>query len=216
MAKKHNYYAKSSPYEEAFRNLRTNIQFSAIDKELKALVITSTNPSEGKTSIATNLAMSFAQNGEKVILVDCDMRNPSVSKHIDINQPKGLTNILVNKEDPHTVMVQHEGVDIIFAGPIPPNPAELIGSRSMENLLENLKHEYDYVLLDTPPAGMLTDGAILSSAADGTILVIAEGETERADLGRTIEQIKNVGGNIIGVVMNKVKSVKSSNYGKYY
>lgn len=216
MAKKHNYYSKSSPFDEAFRNLRTNIQFSAIDKELKTLVITSTNPSEGKTSIATNLAMSFAQNGEKVILVDCDMRNPSVSKHIDINQPKGLTNILVNKEDPHTVMVQHEGVDIIFAGPVPPNPAELIGSKSMEMLLEKLKREYDYVLLDTPPAGMLTDGAILSSSADGTILVIAEGETERADLGRTIEQIKNVGGNIIGVVMNKVKSVKSSNYGKYY
>lgn len=216
MAKKHNYYAKSSPFEESFRTLRTNIQFSAIDKELKTLVVTSTNPTEGKTSIALNLAKSFAQNGEKVLLIDCDMRNPSVTKHIDVNQPKGLTNILVNKEDPHSVMIQHEGFDVIFAGPIPPNPAELIGSKSMETMLEHLKQQYDYVLLDTPPAGLLTDAAILSTAADGTIIVVAEGETEKSDLARTMETIKNVRGNIIGVVMNKVKSVKSSNYGKYY
>lgn len=120
MAKKHNYYAKSSPFEEAFRNLRTNIQFSAIDKELKAIVITSTNPSEGKTSVSIALAQSFAKNGEKVILVDADLRNPSVRKHIDINQPKGLTNALVNREDFRSILVEYEGVDILFAGPIPP------------------------------------------------------------------------------------------------
>lgn len=214
--KHHNYYGKSSPKDEAFRTLRTNIQFSAIDKELKTLVITSTNPSEGKTTVSMQLGKSLAKNGDSVILIDCDLRNPSVQKYVEINENRGLTNVLVNNEPCEEVMIQEDGLNILLSGPIPPNPAELLGSRKMEEFIERVKQQYEYVLLDTPPAGMLTDGVILSSIADGTILVIAEGETEKGDLARTIENIKNVGGNIIGVVMNKIKTSKTARYGKYY
>ena len=215
-AKKHNYYGKSSPKEEAFRTLRTNIQFSAIDRELKTILITSTNPSEGKTTVSMQLGKSLAKNGDSVILIDCDLRNPSVQKLMDTNQTKGLTNVLVNREPLDGAVVLEDGLHVLLSGPIPPNPAELLGSRKMEEFIEGVKQKYEYVILDTPPAGMLTDGAILSTIADGTILVIAEGETEKGDLQRTIENIKNVGGHIIGVVMNKVKTAKSGKYGKYY
>lgn len=216
MAKKNHYYNKTTPREEAFRTLRTNISFSAIDKNLKTIVVTSTNPNEGKTSIAIDLTRSLVKNGDRVILIDCDLRNPTVAKRLEINHTLGLTNVLVKNMNYEDVMIQHEGINLILSGPIPPNPPELVGSKKMEDFLASIYERFDYIILDTPPAGMLTDAAILSRSADGTLVIVAEGETEKRDLARTFETIENVGGNIIGVVMTKVKSVKQSGYGKYY
>lgn len=216
MAKKNNYYNKTTPREEAFRTLRTNLQFSSIDKTLKTIVITSTNPNEGKTTIAIELAASLVKNGDKVLMIDCDLRNPSIGKQLDLNDTVGITNILIQNVKAHDVVTEYNGINILLCGPTPPNPAELVGSKKMEILINELYPEYDYIIIDTPPAGLLTDAAILSRIADGTVVVVEEGETEKKDLNRTFETISNVGGNIIGVVMSKVKSIKQTNYGKYY
>ncbi len=222
MAKKHNYYGKSSVVDEAFITLRTNIQFSEIDRKIKTIVITSADPSDGKTSVAVRLARSFASNNNRVLLVDCDLRNPSVGKIAEIENNVGLTNILVARSDYQSTIVNEEdspNLDIILTGPIPPNPAELLGTQAMKNLVDEISKHYDYIIFDTPPVGIISDAAILSTITDGVILVMAQNSTDKSDIQRAINRVVHVGGKILGGVLNKVDVTSkrgAKNYYNYY
>lgn len=217
MSKNH-YYSNTSAFDESIRTLRTNIQFSEVDKKLKSILITSTNPSEGKSTIALELARSFALNGDRTILIDGDLRNPTISKFIGIENNIGITNILTSPIKLGDAIISDEKIkslDIILSGPIPPNPAELLGSRAMEKLLNVIREEYDHIIIDTPPTNLITDAAILSTKVDGTLFVVNHGETKREDFQGAIRNIEQVGGNIIGACLNKMP-MKHKKYGYGY
>lgn len=218
MAKKHHYYSNTSAYDEAIRTLRTNIQFSDIDHKLKKIVVTSSVPNEAKTTIAINLAKSFAQNNMKVLLMDCDLRTPSVHKELDIENNMGLTNVLLSKKDTSYAIMkdyQEENLDILLSGPLPPNPAEVLSSEAMKNLLSSLEDSYDYIIIDTPPVGIITDAAILSTVADGVLMVAKSNQTKKEELKSALENIEAVNGRVLGVVLSFVKK-ENTKYGGYY
>lgn len=217
MSKNH-YYSNTSAFDESIRTLRTNIQFSEVDRKLKTILVTSTNPSEGKSTIALELAKSFALNGDKVLLMDCDLRNPTVSKISGIKNNVGITNILTTSIKVGDAITSDEntpGLDVILSGPIPPNPSELLGSNAMERLLDLLKGAYDHIIVDTPPVNLITDAAILSTKVDGTLLVVNHGSTKKEDLQNAIRNIEQVGGNVIGACLNMVP-IKHKKYGYGY
>lgn len=206
-----------SVVSEAFRNLRTNIQYSNIDDKIRSIVITSSTVGEGKTVVSSNLAVSIAFTGKKVLILDCDLRKPNIHKKMGILNLKGLTNVLIGEDSFEDVVQRSEEIPelhILTSGPIPPNPSELLGSKKMEELLNNLEDKYDMIVIDSPPIGIVTDAAILSTIADGVLLVTAAGKTEIDTAKRSKELLENVNANIIGVVLNKV-SMKNRSYYKY-
>jgi capsular exopolysaccharide synthesis family protein len=205
-----------SPIAEVYKSLRTNIRFKSFKKNIKTIVITSTGPDEGKSTIVSNLGVAMAQARSRVVILDGDLRNPTVHQNFLLSNTVGLTNILVDDTPFIDVILKSdiENLDIISSGPKPPNPAELLNSEMMNKLLEDLKNVYDYILIDTPPAAMVTDAALLASAADGTIIVASSGETIIEGIVRTRELLKSVGANLLGVVLNKAKVDKSKGY--YY
>lgn len=208
-----------SPISESFRTLRTNIQFSSIDKEMKIIVVTSSTPTEGKSTIAANLANSIAQGEKKVLLIDCDLRKPRINKIFRFTNIEGLTNILMGEKTISDVVHRTEDLDnlsIISSGPIPPNPAELLGSKKMKDFLDKIRDEYDMIILDTPPVGLVTDSAVLSTLADGLIQVVAVSQTDIEMVKRAKELLDNVNANIIGVVLNKVPTEGRSYYKYHY
>lgn len=205
-----------SIYGEAYRTLRTNIQFSGIDRNLKSIVITSSIAEEGKTTVAINLAFSISQIDKRVILIDSDLRKPKIHKELNLLNLSGLTTILAENLD-YKLFVQSingENLDVLTSGPIPPNPSELLGSKRMLLLLESIKEDYDMIIFDSPPAGIVADAAVLSTIVDGIILVCAAGKTEIGAIKATKASLDKVNANIIGVVMNKVPIKKSEHY--YY
>lgn len=207
-----------SPIAEAYRTLRTNIQFTNIDKTMKSIVITSPNPLEGKSTVAVNLAVTIANNDNKVLLIDCDLRKPRVHKFFELKNRAGLTTVLAKNRD-YKANIQSTGIkklDLLASGPIPPNPAELLGSKKVKVLLEELKEDYDIVILDSPPVGLVTDAAILSTLADGVILVCAVEETIIEEAKEAKSLLDKVKANILGVVMNKIPLSKGSYYKYYY
>ena len=203
---------------EAFRTLRTNIQFSSLDKELESIVVTSSGAGEGKSTVISNLAITMAESGKRVILVDCDFRKPSIHKKMGITNAVGLTNILVQdvKKEECMVKTDVKNLFIITSGPVPPNPAELLGTKKMRDFIEMLKKEFDFVLIDAPPVLAVTDAQILSTIADGVIFVASYGEAQKNALVDAKQLIDKVGGKILGVVFNKVPEAASGYYGKYY
>ncbi|KAB3583730.1 CpsD/CapB family tyrosine-protein kinase, partial [Phocaeicola vulgatus] len=168
-----------SPVAEAYRTLRTNIQFSNIDGNLQTICVTSSGPGEGKSTTISNLAETFAQAGNRVAIIDCDLRKPRLHRIFKLTNTKGVTTLLSGQSEIEDV-IQVAGSDltVITSGPIPPNPSELLGSKRMKDLLEVLKKRYDIVLIDAPPVGLVTDAAILSAIVDGIILVVASGKTD--------------------------------------
>jgi len=206
-----------SPESEAYRTLRTNIQFSSVDRHIKTMVITSSGPGEGKSTIISNLAISMALTEKKVLLIDSDLRKPRIHCIFNTDNSCGLTTVLAEAMDYKDCIVHTDikGLDILTSGPIPPNPVELLGSNKMKKFLETIAEEYDIVLLDTPPVGVLTDGAVVSTKCDGVILVCAIGQTKIKDAVHSKEHLQKVNANILGAVMNKVPIDKTSFY-KYY
>ena len=200
---------------ESYRTLRTNIQYSSFDKQYKSIIVTSSEPAEGKSVTAGNLALAMAQGENKVLLIDCDMRKPSLHKRFRISNNYGLTDLLLHKKTMEDVAVQYnEGLTVVPAGKVPPNPSEMLGSRAMTIFLEEMKKHFDYIIMDTPPVGAVTDSQVLSTKVDGTILVVKAGQTKKDVVMNSINEIKKVNGNIIGTVLNGVEQSKNKYY--YY
>lgn len=214
-----------SPVSEVFRTLRTNIQFMNAKGKLKTLLVTSTLPGEGKSWVASNLAVTFAQAGKKVVLIDADMRKGRQYSIFGVSPIPGLSNYLSgigideNQELDIVDFVQETEVDNLFiipAGNIPPNPSELLISPQMVNLLEELKDLCDIVILDGTPNELVTDSLILTRLVDSTVIVTASKETKKENLKRAIANIQNVGGKIAGVVVNKVPASAKKYQQSYY
>jgi len=205
-----------SPISEQYRTIRTNILFSVVDRPLRSLMVTSSAPAEGKSTTVANLAVVFAQQGKKVLLVDADLRKPTVHYTFRKDNHVGLTNVLT-KQAPFQTAVKETDVDNLFvltSGPIPPNPAELLGSSAMEELLAEAYKQFDLVLFDTPPVLAVTDAQILANQCDGTILVVHSGKTEIEAAQKAKELLINAKGKLLGIVLNQKKQKESSYY--YY
>lgn len=208
-----------SPVSEAYRILRTNIQYSSFDKKLKTIVVTSSGPMEGKTTTIANLAVTFAQTGSRVLLIDADLRKPVIHKLFSLSIKPGLTNYLAAHEDLERCIKISDipNLEILTCGVIPPNPSELLVSNAMRQFIQKVSEEYDMVLLDAPPVGYVTDAAIISTLVDGTILVVKSGQVDIDAGKRAKELLSKVNANIIGVVLNKVgKKGTGNNYYQYY
>ncbi|QAA32013.1 CpsD/CapB family tyrosine-protein kinase [Clostridium manihotivorum] len=204
---------------EAFRTLRTNIQYSSLDEKMRVIVITSSSPSEGKSTVISNLASSMAQAGKKVLLIDCDFRRPTVHKKFGIPNSKGLANIIIgeNKIEECLKSTEIKNLYILTCGTLPPNPSELLGSKAMTKYLNEFKEIFDVVLIDAPPVLAVTDAQILSVNADGTLLVASYGKTEKKAIIKSKEMLDKVGSKLIGVVLNMVPSKANEYYySKYY
>jgi len=207
-----------SPVSEAYRVLRTNLLFASVDKPLKVITVTSSGPSEGKTTIISNLSITFAQSGNRVLLIDADMRKPGVDKVFGLQNKAGLTNVLALKQD-YKKLIHADVVssmDVLTSGPIPPNPSELLSSNRMKDFVKRIREDYDIVFIDAPPAGPVTDAAILSTIVDGTILVAASGQVHIDEIKRAKSMLDNVNANILGVVLNKMDGTQGGYYYTYY
>ncbi|MEZ7172912.1 CpsD/CapB family tyrosine-protein kinase [Sporosarcina sp. OR05] len=203
---------------EQFRTIRTGIDFSLPDKELETLLITSSAPGEGKSTVSANTAIVFAQNGKKVLLVDTDMRKPSVHYTFALQNTMGLTDVLAKKMTLQEAVraIDIENLDILTCGPLPPNPAELLGSKAMEALIEAMKEQYDLIVFDTPPILSVTDGLVLANKCDGVIVVVRSGKTEKTNIVKTKEALLQAKANIFGVVLNDFELTKDHYYYNYY
>lgn len=205
-----------SPITEQYRTLRTNLQFSAVDKPLNSILVTSTNPSEGKSITAANLAVVYAQAGNKVLLIDADMRKPTVHYTFRLNNLRGLSNVLIGdcelEQATSTSDVDH--LDVLTSGPIPPNPAELLGSKQMKQTLEYAKTLYDIVIFDSPPTLAVTDSQIITQIVDGTLLVVRSKQTEIEGATKAADMLKAGKGRVLGTVLNDLDKTTSNSY--YY
>jgi capsular exopolysaccharide synthesis family protein len=200
---------------EAVRRLRTNLQFIDLATRPKSIVISSSVPGEGKSTIAINLAVSLADTGARVILVDADLRQPSIAEYADIEGAVGLTTVLIGRAAVEDV-IQPFGatkLDLLPAGQIPPNPSELLGSVAMADLLERLSASYDMVLLDSPPLLPVTDAVVLSRLAGGALVVVGADRIHRPQLQQSLESLETAGAHLFGIVMNKIARREASAYG---
>jgi tyrosine-protein kinase Etk/Wzc len=177
--------------------------------------VTSAAPTDGKTTVAANLAIVFAQTGDRILIIDADLRRPKIHSMFGLRKSPGLTDCLVGKSSPKDVIHRdtHENLDVLCCGMAAPNPAEILGSRKMKEFLEQLKGQYDYILFDSAPVLAVTDSPVLATIVDGTILVVSANSTNIHALDRSIEQINFVGARLLGVLLNNLDLVKA--YGAY-
>ncbi len=202
---------------ESYKSLGTNIQFCGDD--IKVIAFTSCTPNEGKSSVSFNLAASFAEIGKKVIMVDADLRKSVLAGRYKVGEVEyGLTHYLSGQKSINDVLKKTniENMDIIFSGSYCPNPAELLNHKRFEELLTKLKEEYDYVLVDTPPLGVVIDGAIIAKKVDGAVIVIEANAISHRFVRGVKEQLEKAGCKVLGAVLNKVDFEKNSYYGRYY
>lgn len=213
-----------SPVSEVFKTLRTNIQFMNSNKQLKSLLVTSTMPGEGKSWTASNLAIAFAQAGNKTVIIDADMRKGRLATLFEVQPRPGLSNYLSGVRDNNQATndlqnyVRRTEIPNLFimpAGNMPPNPSELLVTHQMVNLLQELKKEFDLVIIDGTPSKLVTDAVILSRIVDSTIIVTAHNQTKKDDLEKVVKDIKNVGGHVAGVVYNKIP-ISAKKYSQTY
>ncbi|MEV5744008.1 polysaccharide biosynthesis tyrosine autokinase [Microbispora rosea] len=203
---------------EAFRSLRTNLQFIGVDRQPRSLVVTSCLPGEGKSSTSVNLAITMAQAGWRVVLVDADLRRPSVPRYLGIEGGTGLTDVLIERARLHEVIQTwgQPGLSVLPSGRIPPNPSELLGSRGMRSVLAQLTEEYDMVIIDAPPLLPVTDAAALGAICDGALLVVRHGKTRNEQVVQAGELLSSINTRLVGTVLNFVPAKHGSYYGYGY
>ncbi|WP_203649334.1 CpsD/CapB family tyrosine-protein kinase [Secundilactobacillus yichangensis] len=203
---------------EQFRTVRTNIEFSSIDKEIKTLLFTSSDVSEGKSTVSANTAVTWAQQGKKVLFVDADLRRPTLHTTFGLTNTQGLSTILASNEDYHSIQTASaiENLTVITSGPIPPNPAELLNSNRMKNFLLSVENEYDLIVLDVPPLLSVTDTQVLAANVDGVVLVVRQGVAQRVAVKRSKELLNMVHANLLGYVLNDVAPKNGYGYGYGY
>jgi capsular exopolysaccharide synthesis family protein len=206
-----------SPISEQYRTVRTSIQFSSVDEDIQTIMVTSAGPGEGKSTTAANLAVTFAQQEKKVLIVDADLRKPTM--HYTFNQTNtfGLTTVLAGQIPLNEAVNPTDvfNLSVLTSGPIPPNPAELMGSKSMARFLKEVKENYDIIIFDTPPILAVTDAQVLANSCDGTVMVIYSGKTEMEEATKAKELLLNTKGKLLGAVLNH-KKLESSDYYYYY
>lgn len=210
-----------SVISETIRTLRTNLQFASVDKKLNTVLVTSSVPGEGKSFIAANLAVAFAQSGSRVLLVDCDIRKGRQHYIFGCHNQKGLSNLLLeNIQEKFSEYIQEtqiKNLSVMFRGVTPPNPSELLASSKNKELIEILKQNYDIVIFDSAPiSGGLTDSLIMGTLVDGVVIVSAYKETPVSILNSTKKSLQNVNANILGVVLNRASNKTKKYYGHYY
>jgi non-specific protein-tyrosine kinase len=206
-----------SPVAEAYRTLRTNLYFSGLDKPLRTLVVTSPAPEEGKSTTLANLAVTMAQGGRRTILADCDLRRPSLHEVFGVANAQGLTTMMVEAgalDQPPLVATNVEDLWLLPSGPLPPNPAELLGSARMDEVIAALKNQGEIILFDAPPVIAVTDAAVLASKVDGVLLVVSAGRTRREHVQRARALLDRTGIRLVGAVLNNVPL--DSTLGGYY
>ncbi|WP_090236274.1 CpsD/CapB family tyrosine-protein kinase [Fictibacillus solisalsi] len=206
-----------SPISEQYRTIRTNIQFSSIDTQYQSIMVTSSSPGEGKSTTVANLAVVLAQQGKSVLLIDGDLRKPTVHYTFKVSNIQGITNVLTRQISLEDAAVQTsvDDLSVLPSGPVPPNPSELLNSKAMEILVEEAKTRYDYVLFDTPPVLAVTDAQILANRCDGVVLVTSSGKTEKEAAIKAKELLDNANAKILGVVLNQ-KEMNENSYYYYY
>ncbi|MFE7821614.1 CpsD/CapB family tyrosine-protein kinase [Priestia megaterium] len=205
------------PVAEQYRTIRTNIQFSNVDQDIKTIVLTSSGAEEGKSTTSSNLATVYAQQGLKVLLIDADLRKPTGHYTFRLENHIGLTNVLTRQSTLAQAVQESEipHLSVLTSGPIPPNPSELLASAQMAELLKEMKKQFDMIIFDTPPILAVADAQILANQVDGTILVVSSGKTEKDAALKSKELLSNAQGKLLGVVLNNRK-VEEGNYYYYY
>ncbi len=208
----------NSPPAEAFRKLRTNLQFLSVDDPARLIAVTSSVPNEGKSTTAINIALALAEAEHEVVLVDGDLRKPSLNTYIDVVGSVGFSTVLSGSAslDEALQKSQFARLTVLAAGTTPPNPSELLGSQTAKKILNELRGKFDYVVVDTPPLLAVTDGAVLATAADGTLLVVRAGETKREQLEHAIGSLRDVGATVLGSILNMVPASRGGSYDYNY
>ncbi|MEP7334108.1 MAG: polysaccharide biosynthesis tyrosine autokinase [Terracoccus sp.] len=203
---------------ESFRSVRTNLQFIDVANPPKSIVVTSSVPGEGKSTTAANLALSLAETGQRVVVIEGDLRRPRLLDYLGLEGAVGLTDVLIGRVEVADVLqpVGASGLEVLGAGPVPPNPSELLGSTPMAELIKTLESRYDYVLIDAPPLLPVTDAAVLSTVVDGALVVVGAGIVTREQLRHALDSLDSVNGRVLGLIMNRVQAKDgASAYGSY-
>ena len=208
--------------QEAYKATRTNIMFSLAGKGCKKIVVTSSFPEEGKTTTCANMAITFAQTGSRVLIIDADMRRPTLHRKLDVLNTNGLSNLLGRfcTLEEAILKTKFDNLDVITSGYLPPNPAELLASEAMTELLMILECKYDYIFIDTPPVDVVTDATVLSNRVSGTVVVVRQEVTHQKDIQETLSKLEFAQAKVLGFILHDVKESKRSykkysKYGKY-
>jgi capsular exopolysaccharide synthesis family protein len=206
----------ASVASEAYRSLRTSLLYAVVDKPLKVVLLTSPGPGEGKSTTCANLGTVLAQAGNNTLMIDADLRRPSLHKFFGARNFRGLMNVLTDDNELSEVLVEPlPGLKVAPTGPIPSNPSEILGSNRFAHLVEAARKEFDYVLIDSPPVGLVPDPVILATQADGVLLVLDAQGTRKDALRKAIRSLKSVGANVLGTVMNNAEEGKNASYNSY-
>lgn len=207
-----------SAASEAYRILRTNLLYSSVDKALKVVVLTSPDRNEGKSTTCANLGVVLAQAGKSTLILDCDFRKPKQHKLFGLLNVQGIVNVLAQERSLQEVWMEPSpGLKIVSAGPLPPNPAELLTSQRFSEFLASVREEFDYILVDTPPTSLFSDPAIVAIKGDGVILVFEAQRTRKSAVRQSLRSLQAVGANVFGTVMNNVQaSAKNNKSYDYY
>ncbi|WP_242691009.1 CpsD/CapB family tyrosine-protein kinase [Cytobacillus praedii] len=205
------------PITEQYRQIRTSIQFSSVDKTIKSIVLASAQSGEGKSTTASNLAIVLAQQGNQVLLVDADLRKPSIHYAFRVSNIEGLTNVLTKEVELDRAIKQTaiHNLSLLTSGSKPPNPSEILSSNSMEILMGKLKEMFDFVIYDTPPVLAVTDSQVLANKCDGVILVVASGKTTKELALKSLDVLKQARAHILGAVVNGIELSKKEYYREY-
>lgn len=212
-----------SPFsiKETYNSIRTKLMFTGKGESCPTFVVTSSLAGDGKTTTAVSLAVSIASAEQRVLLIDADMRKPSIHRYFNMEYSDGLSEFLAGLTDqPNLRYAEADGVTVLTAGQIPPNPAELLGSKQFDVLLEKMRERFDYIIIDTPPVNIVTDATVFASSITGYVFVVQSGKNQRRDLQDAIRQIEEMNGNVVGLVLNdpenKAERHYSYRYNKYY